>query len=123
MALLFAFPMVETTLTRIALYGGEDLGGKCLQAGSGESSNCRLSIARQLFQQRGTIYLTVIDREGPGGCTPRQGFTSPKLIWVNHTRTLCHLASDLDQDHTHRATIHNQATRQGWSGNLLELNR
>ena len=20
-----------------------------------------------------------------GGCTPRQGFTSPKLIWVNHT--------------------------------------
>ena len=29
MALLFAFPTVETTLTRIALYGGEDLGGKC----------------------------------------------------------------------------------------------
>ena len=52
-----------------------------------------------------------------------QGFTSSKLIWVNHTSTLCHLASDLDQDHTHRATIHNQATRQGWSGNLLELNR
>ena len=109
MALLFASLTVETTLTQIALYGGEDLGGKCQQAGS----NCRLSIARQLFQQRGTIYLTVIDREGLGGCTPRQGFTSPKLIWVNHTRTLCHLASDLDQDHTHRATIHNQATRQG----------
>ena len=31
MALLFAFPTVETTLTRIALYGGEDLGGKCQQ--------------------------------------------------------------------------------------------
>ena len=35
MVLLFAFPMVETTLTQIALYGGEDLGGKCFQAGSG----------------------------------------------------------------------------------------
>ena len=31
MALLFAFPTVETTLTQIALYGGEDLGGKCQQ--------------------------------------------------------------------------------------------
>ena len=31
MALLFAFPMVETTLPQIALYGGEDLGGKCQQ--------------------------------------------------------------------------------------------
>ena len=28
MALLFAFPMVETTLPQIALYGDEDLGGK-----------------------------------------------------------------------------------------------
>lgn len=32
MALLFAFPMVETTLPQIALYGDEDLGGKWQRA-------------------------------------------------------------------------------------------
>ena len=87
----FAFRSVQTTLTRLALYG-RWFGSKV--AAQLQGINCPLTAGSHgplhcnCFTE--TQYISPLSTE-EGWLGRRQGFTSPKLIWVNHT----HLSATL----------------------------